>query len=740
MTNYLALSEGAANHFQAYGPPPAEWFTGFEQKLTLLPQVELGDFIFILTHAEIEQAVDGSYYLLRTEQSELFKDVRAPRKVEAFRRAIRVLQSGDDKSIAIPMLWKSFTNDSWISFQSNARGTGERSRLLVDRERVGIIAGYCHGVISEDVDLVTRMPDVPRLAELDVQIRVHVPQVGRAVAAGGSCEYEKEFELEPNMAGFVIGESLDTWYESKLTVRQRAFVDFPISKSVRVRGPAGSGKTVSLVIKLLRHLAADRDAGVRRRYALLTHSEATVQQIESMLRAMVDESELQRLTLSGMLLYSGTIYDLAHRAVGGADKGILPISLDGREGATLQRELLLSVIREYREGDWVARKGGCSKDFINGLEAVGGEDPSGEAFIQSVTQEFACVIEPDGVSRNAKRKSDYLQRKRDGWMVRLDTRDERHVMLDLHKGFREQLRGMDAISLDQLVADYELYLDSNTWEAVQSAEGFDAIFVDELHSLNRFERSVLPMLVKSPDAIPLLVMAQDEKQDTKRVHVGLERWQAGLGDTGVESFDLKDVFRYTPQINRFLRALDDFSPTLNLEEDWPDYGPVAQTESGPVPTAKECASVRAIYEYVFPMASLAAKHAKRGRRIAVLSCDPTAFADYLNAGQYRDRFFPIESRDDVSMIPSTGTRFVLSMPDYVAGLQFEEVFLIDVNQEAPPSDADRNNRDKRRALSQTYLGASRAERRLHIISNRTSGGFPAYVRHAISVGALESMD
>ena len=48
--------------------------------------------------------------------------------------------------------------------------------------------------------------------------------------------------------GFVQGATLDQWYKSKLTTEQRSFVNKKHDGPVRLRGAAGTGKTLSLVI------------------------------------------------------------------------------------------------------------------------------------------------------------------------------------------------------------------------------------------------------------------------------------------------------------------------------------------------------------------------------------------------------------------------------------------------------------------------------------------------------------
>src|SRR3954469_22871110 len=97
------------------------------------------------------------------------------------------------------------------------------------------------------------------------------------------------------------------------------------------------------------------------------------------------------------------------------------------------------------------------------------------------------------------------------------------------------------------------------------------------------------------------------------------------------------------------------------------------------------------------------------------------FDTYVTAasGQFRGKFIPVESREPSSELRHAGKRFVFSMPEYVAGLQFDTVYLIHVDQ------ADSANGEigrRRQFISSTYLGSSRAERALHILLSAARGG------------------
>lgn len=734
MTSFVFITRGACNFFQVYGPPADEWFASLAVSGLTLPAVHSdNDDLLIFTAQELDALDTTPMAAIVIDGGQLMRGVRDSRKREAFNRVLRIFQSVDDRSISVPSLWRPYNVDSLISIQATTKVSGTE-RLLIDRRGTGSIFAICYGVLDPSVDFQNVQPELVDISGSRTQLK---RLIEKAQAEGIRHQPDSDFDLEASNLVLGLGDNLKTWYDSKLTAKQRDFVDAPLSKSLRVRGPAGSGKTIAMVVKVLRLIEADRQAKRIRRYAFFTHSQSTVDLIQSMIRTMLSDTELTALHDGPPhRLYLGTLYSYAFETLGTELRGVAPLSLDGRQGRRMQAEMLHSVLRSYIRTDWVARRGGCGAAFIERIEAAAADNEVENAFILEILNEFACVIEADGVNKSPSKRADYVSKaSREPWRLALPTQDERRAVLDLHREFRIQMRQSECISVDQLVSDFERFLGSNAWELTRSASGFDAIFVDELHLLNRLERMMVLSLTKDPDAKPVVVMAEDIKQDARRLSHGLRNWQGQFEK--VENFEFTDVFRYTPQINAFLRSIDEFAPTLHLDEDWPQYAQVSRLPDGPRPKFTTFASAKDQYETVFKNAAACARKKKNGRLVAVLDCDYENFKRYLQAGQYKSQFIAVESRDDIAAIPNQGLKFVFSMPEFVAGLQFEDIYLLDVNNSLFTDGEATGVQDKRRALSTIYLGASRAMRVLHISSLATSGGVPACINHAINGSTLE---
>ncbi|MDQ7761422.1 hypothetical protein RAB70_09750 [Xanthomonas sontii] len=735
MKNYIFLSALACEYFRSYGPPGDEWLDSPGSSEVSLPQWKSSDGdVIVMAKQDLTNLQETVFSVIEFVKGGALYGVTASRRRDAFNRVLRVFQSTVDSKMPVPTLWKPFNHGSQITIQAASRVSGDNSRLLIDRLVDGKLGAICTGVVSDSIDFRSRFPDsIDRGA-----IRKRLEKCQAIVDQSWQPSENDCFELEESNKILGFGASLQAWYDSRLTSPQRAFVDQELTRSLRVRGPAGSGKTVALVVKLLRHLLGSRFTSKSQRFAFLTHSQATVDLARSMIRGMLTDEEYSRVMGEDGPLYIGTLYSRAYRTLGAELRGLEPLSLDGVEGRNMQAEMLRSVVVAYKSKDWAARKWGVTEDFARSLESITIDSDCLAPFISEVLLEFACVLEPGGFTRSKSKREDYINKThRDTWRMRLSTEDERRVVLDLYSDFRAQMRSVDAMTVDQLIADFDRFLDSNSWEMTRTEDGFDAIFVDELHLMNRLERVLISSLVRDPSSSPIIVMAEDVKQDVRRVAQGLQQWQRELPD--MKNFKFDEVFRYTPQINQLMAHIDSFAPAAELAEDWPQYEQRSVMPSGSKPTLKVVKSIKEQYEAVFPIASRSAKRRKSGRAVAVLCCDYDTFLKYLKAGAYRDLFVAVSAREDIGAIPSKGVKFVFSMPEFVAGLQFEEVYLLDVSNLVLFGEDGVGALDKRRGLATLYLGGSRAMSELHIYSVSDAGGVPVLINKALELGICEEL-
>jgi hypothetical protein len=743
MTKAIAIDPSALDRLQAGFDFDVDWFTNWsEQQLPEgVARVEIGDTIYLLGP---KADADSNLLVIAIKKNGLFDALAAKHRPEAFLRLVRLGRYAPTCGRhPLPIAWAPYHAGCLVSFRSNSGASGEHARIEVDKNPRETAHAFAYNIAREKRDLHQVKVDY---AVFDVAVAGLDDAVISMLSRPPAPVHGDDTKVElPELTNRVtLGRSLDAWLGGLLTQRQLDFVNVPLTKSLRLVGAAGTGKTLSLVVKCVSEVRKHVDDKDGYRLLFLTHSQATVELITQAIASMDHDGVLTKSKL--LYLKICTLQELANEAMKYDLDGLEPLASDGLEGRTLQLEAIEAQIERVQRSDWVTAKSQCSEGFRKAMSNSRGT-PAFQTFAREVANEIACVLEADGVRQSAERRARYLNEPRKAWMMSLPDIEDRRVILMIYDRFRSFLKGMGVLGTDQMIADYLGFLDSNRWDNIRQREGFDTVFVDELHLFNRQERMTLHHLMRDDTKAPIVVMAYDSKQSVRDTFNGLNDVPGGvaglsrdmrLGET--ERFELTEGFRYTPEIARVLEWIDQTFPAAGISEelgfDWRPISLGSMKQGGTRPILVRANSTPDIWNCVFHRAYKRAIALQKGRRVAVLCASEALFKRYSEAGQYRDWFLPISDREQLSGLRHAGKRFVFSMPDFVAGVQFDTVYLIEVN-DGEVEDGPYSTGSLRRFVSTIYLGASRAEQVLEIYSSDERGGPSRVLRHAINNGALD---
>jgi len=725
MTSYSLTNDW----FKNYSLPPEE---------ILIKRVVVDDIIYLIERNLDDDALPVIVINLTTPYPVFDRDLP---NVGILDRIITVAKSILTTSVIIPPNWKPHREDNILSLYAAPINKGKGARLHIN----------CSPRSTRSVFAFATTPEILDFDRIDQHVDIFRDSVaGLANAILTPCDDSKSTSkagiilTQRLPQGFVQGASLDAWYSTKLTSEQRTFVDKPHDGPVRLRGAAGTGKTLSMVIKFLRDgiSYAKPASTLPGKLGFITHSNASVDLVTSILEAL-DPIGITYGIAGACSLEVRTIYDVAYEHLRFNLDDLEPLSLDGREGRRLQFEILESVLREMFESAIVrTRYADLSLPISAGWERS--SRSTSQTLIIDIMNEFASVLDAESIRAGEERGERYARSgtNRPAWLMSLPQEIDRRFILDVHRRYRKVLADMNTLSVDQMIGDFNSFLDSNRWDRIKGRLGYDALYVDELHLFTSIERQILHKLIKerfdSTDKLlrPPIFMAYDIKQSPRDSFTEYEDGGTAIftSKTGLQNSDLVQltkVFRYTPQIAEFLADLDAAFPAIDIPGEWDAYSGEAELDDGPVPELRIFPNDIALFRSTFEEASKAAHEVEGGgRRVAVLCANEERFDTYLAAasGQFRGKFITVESRDTGAELRHAGKRFVFSMPEYVAGLQFDTVYLIHVDQSESSSDAELGR--LRQFISSTYLGSSRAERRLIIASSATHGGASDILRMA----------
>jgi len=663
--------------------------------------------------------------------------LNAPDPQYVFDRIVHVALSTFENNVAVPLSWKSYNLDSLFSIYAYPHSLQSANRVYFDRNPDGQDHVFAYGITdSKNFDDVQ-----PNLADVRSAIGGLIEAlIAEAPSAGSDGGSFGIVLARPDGNTIVGAATLEEWYAKKLTAQQRAFVDKGYAEPVRLKGAAGTGKTLSMAVKCLRDLLAAEDAGEAKKFAFLTHSASIAHDtLKSIFDALDPMGRWRRPKHAS--LWIGSLYEYAQTLLRYDEKGLEPLSVDGREGRLFQALLVSDALSELRANTRfkLSVLGKCSDKFQS-LFATADES---SRFTYELMNEIACVIDAENIRLGNAHSAKYLSGNREQWQMPLLNEFDRRAVLDVHDVYRRFLEKSGVLSMDQMVADLNRYLDSHEWSRLCDTSGFDAIFVDELHFFNRAERMIFHGLFRSSakaDGKMPLFMSYDLKQSPADSFLGggssesaatfFQRLKAGES----QLVELTEVFRSTPEIAAFLSDLDAAFPALDLENEWGLYSGKSDQTTGPKPIVREYQNSVDLLDDVF---SRACKDAQElgGRHVAVLCMNEGLYNRYLNVGRIEGKYVELSGRDQVGELKYAGKRrCVFSMPEYVAGLQFKVVYLIHVDR-AEIDLEDGGIGPRRRFVSKCYLGASRAAEKLEIASSKDRGGKADIVDRPIDRGS-----
>ncbi|WUR62796.1 hypothetical protein OHS32_15920 [Micromonospora chokoriensis] len=505
---------------------------------------------------------------------------------------------------------------------------------------------------------------------------------------------------------------------------------------VKLRGPAGTGKTLCLLLKAIREVAKARAEGNEIRVLFLTHSWAMETQIDQLLRTLDEGNAVKCIDVfplfsAGSMLFNTTL-----------PPGLEPLGEDSHEGKREQFARVKSLLSQAVLTDWPAYRSRSRPEFAETIES----DPEGDEFrifAWEVLNEFACVLGPEGIVPGAHDAlQEYREFKRATWMMSLETEAEKDFILAVYGYYVDSLRTDNLISSDQIINDFVKDLEKSSWQYQRLADGYDLIFVDELHLFNEQERRALHLLTKDYKTYPKMFMALDPRQSAEVVYTGvagrsITRDEPGRGGAimgEVEQHSLTRVHRFGREVLGLLRHINKSWPQLDLGDDWElDLEQVQAENPSDVPMLYRHAGTQEEVRSVL-RAARGWTNRPDGGRVAIVIVDKDALDLYTEAALDSEagRVNVLGSRDDLASLQYEKRTVVLAPAEYVAGLQFETVIVTGIPR------VRRNAKwpQTRHLLSQLYLAISRASNHVEIHSNNSNGSLPDVLQTAIRAGVL----
>jgi superfamily I DNA/RNA helicase len=523
-----------------------------------------------------------------------------------------------------------------------------------------------------------------------------------------------------------IHQGYETWLRL-LTDDQRDFALTDLTRPTRIEGPAGTGKTASISVAAVHALRMAKEQQRPLRCALFTHSEASRRSIQTVIEAMGGDEFLSAQPISCQLqivTLQSYCASILHQDLSETEF----VDPDAQDAKQLQLMYVEEAMNKT-EPEFDSYAPFMSQIFINFYK-----NENKETLIQLIQHEISVVIK----GRAQEKFETYKQIGKIPTGLPLEIDGDKAFIWQLYKNYRAQLVSNAQFDTDDVVLSAFGQLAAPIWRRRRAKDGFDKIFVDETHLFNMNELSIFHLITKSETSFPI-AFAVDRSQA-----IGDRGWSDDIDvdslmpDTSKSeqrTVALSGIFRCSPDIVNLAFCIT--SSGANLFTNFEDPMRLAHSNMT-FEEEKKCSLPRYLdidadkdmVKSAFEQAEIMRENMKSARSDIVIVAFSNEIYHEMEQLAKRDHK-PVEflkNRADletVSKAKATG-RFLLSLADYVGGLEFDGAVLVGVDEgRVPPTDTSAQTQSHAymsfAAHNRLYVSVTRARYQVHILGERSRG-------------------
>ncbi len=692
--------------------------------------------IFDLTSCDILSASDGDILFILQK---------------AFRSAIRIwngypLTSSekllkDNNIVLFPFPYsKNSKNTYRIVFQINNED-GSMSNRGID----SAVIAYKYGT-----DGATRGPSGPEHRIIKLAGQFYHSQIGeirQSFSRKLDIIKKKDTEaLHQIMAGDAVGNEGFKYMPyakqlQNLTMSQKAVVEHPdMSAPIRVEGPAGTGKTLALLLRANRLLQDAEEKGDAIKIAFFTHNNSTELSVKLQFEAVAGNkwcrpSSQQNIVFTTLQRFCADFLNVTDEKI---------VDTDAYEAKQSQLSFISDIYDEVYKKSFSTYKIHLSKEMTSYLE-------------QEEKSRIVVLLQHEiSVQIKGRALCDYdvylkLPPLKNGLPIRND--NDKSFVYKIFSKYQTALEQLQVYDTDDVVLQAASLFNAPFWRRERSLKGFDYIFVDEMHMFNVNEQQAFHYLSKdiTQKTIPMCFALDYAQAIGDRGDVTTSYSERVFSSTAVLKQEFKTVFRNSPQIAELCAAITSAGPDLfNLQDFINPYKNMSMNF-----TAREedlCTKptmfmyendqemIAALKKHVDTILSTC--HCKLGD-IAIIpfeedlidknTCERIIERKVVSFSGRNSFTYGDEDREK--------NRVMLLSPENVNGLEFQGVILLGVDEGRVPqrdSIGISANYLRYSALNKLYLACSRAKYKVFILGTVPRGD-SSCLQYALQNGFIEKI-
>ena len=499
---------------------------------------------------------------------------------------------------------------------------------------------------------------------------------------------------------------------SPLTQQQRRIINDKTCP-LRIHGPAGSGKTLVLILKALSLLAkAQIPNDDPCKILFILHNNQVCTNVRAAMDAIDETGFLATTCHDKQFLDVETLHGWCIRELK-IDTGQFDYALHSDPVISKARQD--KILDEALEKALLRKRSFISKDLCAYL------DGPREKLALNLRHEIAIRIKGRGL-RDAQQL--YVKSPLKSFVGRAKNEHDRYFIFKIAQDYECKLKESGRLDTDDIVLSMQSRLSAPLWNRQRALAGYDYVFVDETHLFNENERRVLPYLTRGlKDSLPIIMTFDEAQSIGGRRATELE----AVGIANSQKRRLGYVHRCSPEIYKLARDLVERTSLMFRE-----FSGGEATARMSERDKRKCLFPTVKYvENELEVARFTAKtaiqlRAKNYPRVGIIGFN-ISIVEAIHGellAQQSEAMVLRERGDSSAGKPQPGT--FLMIPEICGGLEFDAVLLAGVDQgQVPPSlhnmSPEGHMSAKEEACRELYTAITRARYHLAFICNRSLG-------------------
>lgn len=535
---------------------------------------------------------------------------------------------------------------------------------------------------------------------------------------------------------------LDNWNQY-LTEPQKEFINRPITSAERLEGAAGTGKTLTLILRCIRLLKSAHEANNPLHLIFFTHSISTKDRIIDVFRknwTSFDEFlELNDFKPDRSILVTTLQeWSMRHLGINSLNENEY-LDKDAADSKFYQLMYIEQAFNKFHKKYFKMYENLISLDLKSFLL----EDAM-EYKLDILQREFSEIIK----GQCGSNKDRYLKVTRPKYGLKLQNEEDKRYVYGIFNEYQNSLMDVGQYDSDDIVLTALGQVDSPIWNRRRIGEGYDACFIDETHLFN-FNEICLFHHVNKPTAKNTLIFAIDRSQSIGESSRSDEIIKTENGeDPSIRKY--KTIFRNTPEIASLAYEILSSGATLfiNLENplDNSSFTYVGEDEYKiRFPEYINVANDEQIFIKAFELVNGYCSETRSQRSsVLIVSTNEELLAGLKRyAMSLHKPIVTLRSRSDNSTLKEAKelNKFVLSGIDYVGGLEFDYVVVIgaDAERMPPHSDSTASHVLKYAWYNRLYVAVTRAKYAISFIGVQ-SCGISELLKSAVGKDFLQAIE